>query len=320
MVQEPLSTSLQKLSRELGQLVVGQQHVIDALLIALIADGHVLLEGLPGTAKTRSVRSLASCLTADLGRVQFTPDLMPSDVIGYETITSSGTMEFKEGPAFTNILLADEINRAPPKVQSALLEAMEERQITIGGISHKLPDLFMVLATQNPIEQEGTYPLPEAQLDRFLIKVSVNYPSRNGELEVLRLVKSEEKQHNNPVSISQNVIFTARQSLTTITTTDNIEQYIVDLVMATRDASTDSLHKLHQWIQVGASPRATIALDKCARAHALIKGNDYVSPDDVRAVANSVLGHRMILTYEALAENMTANDVIAEIIKMVPIA
>ncbi|MCL1094318.1 AAA family ATPase [Shewanella kaireitica] len=315
-----LSDSLQQLSLALSRQVVGQQHVVDALIIALVAEGHVLLEGLPGTAKTRSVRALSNCLDASLGRVQFTPDLMPSDVIGYETLDSSETMVFKEGPVFTNILLADEINRAPPKVQSSLLEAMEERQVTVGGKTHPLPELFMVLATQNPIEQEGTYPLPEAQLDRFLMKITVDYPIREAELDILRLVKSEALQQKPNFSIEQSLLLQAREAILNVSTSDSLEQYIVDIVMTTRFPQQFKDSELKNWIQVGASPRATIALEKCARTHAFIKGKDYVDPDDVRAVVNSVLGHRLILSYDAIADGISAKDVVTEIIKRVPVA
>ncbi|WP_285163119.1 AAA family ATPase [Shewanella goraebulensis] len=315
-----LSNSLQQLSLALSRQVVGQQHVVDALIIALVAEGHVLLEGLPGTAKTRSVRALSNCLDASLGRVQFTPDLMPSDVIGYETLDSSETMVFKEGPVFTNILLADEINRAPPKVQSSLLEAMEERQVTVGGKTHPLPELFMVLATQNPIEQEGTYPLPEAQLDRFLMKITVDYPIREAELDILRLVKSEALQQKPNFSIEQSVLLQARKAILNVSTSDSLEQYIVDIVMTTRFPQQFKDSELQNWIQVGASPRATIALEKCARTHAFIKGKNYVDPDDVRAVVNSVLGHRLILSYDAIADGISAKDVVTEIIKRVPVA
>ncbi|GIU50720.1 MoxR family ATPase [Shewanella sp. KT0246] len=315
-----LSNSLQQLSLALSRQVVGQQHVVDALIIALVAEGHVLLEGLPGTAKTRSVRALSNCLDASLGRVQFTPDLMPSDVIGYETLDSSETMVFKEGPVFTNILLADEINRAPPKVQSSLLEAMEERQVTVGGKTHPLPELFMVLATQNPIEQEGTYTLPEAQLDRFLMKITVDYPIREAELDILRLVKSEALQQKPNFSIEQSVLLQARKAILNVSTSDSLEQYIVDIVMTTRFPQQFKDSELQNWIQVGASPRATIALEKCARTHAFIKGKNYVDPDDVRAVVNSVLGHRLILSYDAIADGISAKDVVTEIIKRVPVA
>ncbi|WP_068088634.1 AAA family ATPase [Polycladidibacter stylochi] len=319
MNAEPLHESLHRLSTSLSSQVVGQEHVVERLIIALIANGHVLLEGLPGTAKTRSVRCLAQALGTELGRVQFTPDLMPSDVVGYEITNDSGGLVFQPGPVFTNIMLADEINRAPPKVQSSLLEAMEERQVTLGGKSHALPELFLVLATQNPIEQEGTYPLPEAQMDRFLLKVTVDYPREDGELEVLRLVKREEAAVAPMVQVDKAAIFQARKELISLHTSEAIEKYIVNLIMATRAPERFADSDLQHWISVGTSPRGTIALEKCARAHALLKGKGYIDPDDVRAVIESVLSHRIILSFDALADGVTPKDVILEIIRQVPV-
>lgn len=312
-------SSIQTLSDSLSRKVVGQQHVVESLLIALLTDGHVLLEGLPGTAKTRSVRALAQNLDLHLNRIQFTPDLMPSDVVGYESLSDDGAMSFVKGPAFTNILLADEINRAPPKVQSALLEAMEERQVTVGGTSHQLPEIFLVLATQNPVEQEGTYPLPEAQLDRFLMKVKVDYPKREDELSILKLVKQEQHIVEAIEQVEPDSILQARKQLLDIYVAESIENYIVDLVMATRNPQQYQDSKLQQWIRIGSSPRATIALDKAARAYALIKGKDYVDTDDVRAVVHSVLGHRITLSFDAMADSVDTQLVVDELLKLVAI-
>ncbi|UJF18064.1 MoxR family ATPase [Vibrio sp. SS-MA-C1-2] len=308
-------TALQSLKNSLEGEVIGQEHVVNALLIALLADTHILLEGLPGTAKTRSVRSLASSIDVELNRVQFTPDLMPTDVIGYESISEGSTLSFVQGPVFTNILLADEINRAPPKVQSALLEAMEERQVTVSGKMYPLPDIFMVLATQNPVEQEGTYPLPEAQLDRFLMKVSVDYPDRDQELKVLRLVKGEQITKKILEKVSPEFIKNAREEVKTLYTSESIEQYIVDLIIATRTPALviDDHQNLSKSISFGASPRATLALDKAARAHAYIEGRDFVSPEDVKAVLHQVLGHRIKLSFDALSRGLTVKDIIDEI-------
>lgn len=319
MLDTSVNSKLNALSASLSQKVVGQQHVVDALLIALLTDGHVLLEGLPGTAKTRSVRALAQNLDLSLNRVQFTPDLMPSDVVGYESLSQEGAMSFVKGPAFTNILLADEINRAPPKVQSALLEAMEERQVTIGGKSHPLPDIFLVLATQNPVEQEGTYPLPEAQLDRFLMKVEVEYPTRNDELEILRLVKQEQVIVEAVEALEPELILQARKQLQDVYVCESIENYIVDLVMATRTPELYQGSELRHWIRIGSSPRATIALDKAARAYALIQGKNYVDTDDVRAVVYGVLCHRISLSFDALADSIDSHQVVDEILNLVAI-
>ncbi|GEA52253.1 ATPase AAA [Vibrio inusitatus NBRC 102082] len=312
-------SNIQMLSKSLSKTVIGQQHVVEALLIALLADGHVLLEGLPGTAKTRSVRALASNLDLALNRVQFTPDLMPSDVVGYESLSNSGSMSFVKGPAFTNILLADEINRAPPKVQSALLEAMEERQVTVGGTSHELPEIFLVLATQNPVEQEGTYPLPEAQLDRFLMKVEVAYPNRDDELAILQLVKQEQKMSQAIEQIEPESILDARRLMNDVYVSESIENYIVDLVMATRIPEQFEASDLEHWIRIGSSPRATIALDKAARAYAIIHGKTFVDTDDVRAVIHGVLCHRITLSFDAMADAIDSNTVVNEILKLVEI-
>ena len=321
MQTDPNREAFQALNDAINNAVIGQEHVVRTLLLALLTNGNVLLEGLPGTAKTRSVKSLARCLDASLGRVQFTPDLLPSDVTGnevYGEVDGKQMLQFQQGPIFNNIVLADEINRSPAKVQAALLEAMEERTVTVAGQSHQLPPLFMVLATQNPIEQEGTYPLPEAQMDRFIMKTNVEYPDDAAEESIIRLIRGEEagKEAEEP-RFSQDVVFKARESVAATTVSPNIDQYIVALIMATRDPARYEESRLKDWIRVGSSPRASIALDKCSRAAAWLEGRDYVTPDDVRGVAHSVLRHRLILTYDALADSVTADAVIDEILKQV---
>jgi MoxR-like ATPase len=297
--------------------------VIDTLSMAKQANGNVLVEGLPGTAKTRSIKTMARVMEADLGRIQFTADLLPSDVTGTEIFQEIGgkqVLTFQQGPVFNNLVLADEINRAPAKVQGALLEAMEERQVTVAGETHKLPELFMVLATQNPIEQEGTYPLPEAQMDRFLMKVNVDYPQDETELSVIRLVRGEEQPQttNEQVKVSQQIVFDARREIQKLHISENVERYIVALVMATRRPDRyDS--QLQTWIEVGSSPRASIALDKCSRAYAWMQGKDFVDPDDVRSIAHAVLRHRLILGYEAVAEGISSDQVVDEIVKQVAV-
>ena len=313
--------AFQALNDAIDRAVIGQEHVVRTLLLSLLTNGNVLLEGLPGTAKTRSVKTLARCLDASLGRIQFTPDLLPSDVTGnevYQEAEGRQMLKFQEGPVFNNIVLADEINRAPAKVQAALLEAMEERTVTVAGHSYQLPPLFMVLATQNPIEQEGTYPLPEAQMDRFIMKTNVEYPDDAAEEGIIRLVRGEEAgDAAEEPRFSQDVVFAAREAVAATTVSPNIDQYIVALIMATRDPARYEESRLKDWIRVGSSPRASIALDKCARAAAWLAGRDYVIPDDVRGVAHSVLRHRLILSYDALADSVTADAVIDEILKQV---
>jgi len=303
--------------------IVGQEDVIESLLLALLASGHALLEGLPGLGKTRAVKAVAHALGAELHRVQFTPDLLPSDVTGsvvYYNEGGAGRFRFEPGPIFGNVVLIDEINRAPAKVQSALLEAMEERQVTAGGETHTLPDPFFVLATQNPIEQEGTYPLPEAQLDRFMLHIEVGYPSAEAELGILRLVRSEEKQSPKPAAASIELLKTARAEIRDgVTIAENVERYIVDLVTTTRDPKKLDA-QLAQWIEVGVSPRASIALDKVARARAYLQGRSYVTADDVRAAAPAVLRHRLMLGYEAKAHGVTPNQVVARLLDVVAIA
>lgn len=311
--------SVLKIAEAMNAAVIGQETVVERLLIALLADGHVLMEGLPGTAKTRSIKTLSKLIESDFSRVQFTPDLLPSDVTGSEIYREqNATFEFKQGPIFGNLVLADEINRAPAKVQSALLEAMEERQVTVAGATHKLPSLFLVLATQNPIEQEGTYPLPEAQMDRFLLYVQVNYPPGENELAIMRLVRKEKGGGHSepPPRVSQDAIFEARKQVHAIHVAEAAERYIVDLVLATREPQRFE-GDLPRWIRLGASPRGTIALDAAARAHAWLNKQDFVSPDNIRAVAPACLAHRVHLSYEAEAAGVSRTDVIEALLKTV---
>ncbi|QYJ78405.1 AAA family ATPase [Shewanella acanthi] len=316
-----------RLIEQVETQVVGQRGVIRSLILGLLCSGHVLLEGLPGTAKTRSVKALANALAISFGRIQFTPDLLPSDVTGTEVLHESegkSTLRFQPGPVFNQIVLADEINRAPAKVQAALLEAMGEGTITVAGETHKLPELFMVLATQNPIEQEGTYPLPEAQMDRFLIKTKVDYPDKQAERDIVRLVRGEENgiysaETASPITIDPMSVLRARQQIASVTLSDMVENYIIDLVMASREPDKYPHSKLAQWLMIGASPRASIALDKCARALAWLNGRDHVQVDDVREVAPLVLGHRLSLSYDALADGVHQNDVVLELLDVVSI-
>jgi MoxR-like ATPase len=317
--------SILQMQEEMNKSIIGQEKIVERLVVALLANGNVLLEGLPGLAKTRAVKSMAQVLEAGLSRIQFTPDLLPADITGTEVYFATdkgGEFKFDPGPIFNNLILADEINRAPAKVQSALLEAMEERQVTVAGVTRKMPDLFMVLATQNPIEQEGTYPLPEAQMDRFLMHVYIDYPDKEAELKVIRLVRSEssdEKVKSAPVTIAQDVVFDARQEINNIYIAENIERYIVDIIAATRTPAPYS-EELAEWIQVGASPRGSIGLDKCSRVYAWLKGKENVTPDDVREVVHDVLRHRIMLSYEANAAGISSDDVIDRLLKLVAIA
>lgn len=316
--------SLIEIQKRVNASIIGQERVVERLVIALLANGNVLLEGLPGLAKTRAIRSLSQALESEFRRIQFTPDLLPSDVTGGEIYrtegTGAGAFEFRKGPIFGNLVLADEINRAPAKVQSALLEAMEERQVTVSGTTYKLPDLFMVLATQNPIEQEGTYPLPEAQMDRFLMHVRIVYPSDADEVKVLRLVRGEEGGSGEPPArIAQAEVFAARKEIRAVTMVEAVENYIVALIAATRRPS-DFGDRLKGWIAIGASPRGTLALDRTSRAYAWLQGRDYVTPADVQAVAHDCLRHRVALTYEAGADGKHADDVIDELIRQVAVA
>ncbi|GLX86679.1 ATPase AAA [Thalassotalea loyana] len=309
------------LQQHLASQIIGQSSLVENLLIALLADGHLIVEGPPGLAKTRAVNELAKGLEADFHRVQFTPDLLPADLTGTDIYRpEDGTFSFQAGPLFRNLVLADEINRAPAKVQSALLEAMAEGQITVGRNTYKLPDLFLVMATQNPIEQEGTYPLPEAQLDRFLMHLDINYPDAASELEILKLNRGEALNKTTaPVKeISQDDIFAAREQVLSIHMADAVEKYIVDLIIATRTPENYD-DKLKQWISFGASPRATIALDRCARARAWLHGRDFVSPEDVQAVFHNVLRHRILLSYQAEAEGLTANQILDHLLSLVAV-
>ena len=320
--------SIGQLSEQMGRSIIGQSTVIERLVIGLLANGNLLIEGLPGLAKTRAIKALAKNIEADFSRIQFTPDLLPADVTGTEVYYAAGgggEFRFEPGPIFANIVLADEINRAPAKVQSALLEAMEERQVTVAGKTHKMPPLFMVMATQNPIEQEGTYPLPEAQMDRFLMKVLIEYPPVEDEVRVIELVRGEEidsilpatgDERSEPTQISQDAVFAARREIGQIHVSDAIARYMADLVYATRTPEVYT-EDLRRWIEVGGSPRASLALDKCGRTHAWLNGRDYVDPEDVRAIAHDVLRHRLILSYEAQVEGVGPDDVVNDLIRQV---
>lgn len=312
--------SLHSLQSWLQSQIIGQQDLVQRLLIALLADGHILVEGAPGLAKTKAIKSLAEGLEADFHRVQFTPDLLPGDVTGTDIYRpEDGSFVFQPGPVFHNLVLADEINRAPAKVQSALLEAMAERQISIGSKTYPLPPLFLVMATQNPIEQEGTYPLPEAQLDRFLMHVKVDYPNAEAERQILQLVRQQDSSApaSPPQPISQQQIFAARKEVLAIYCNDAVEEYIVQLIMATRQPGAYS-DTLANWIEFGASPRGTIALDRCARSHAWLRGQDFVSPADVQAVCHDVLRHRLIASYEAEANGVSNDQIIDQLLQQVP--
>ncbi|MBT8051279.1 MAG: MoxR family ATPase [Gammaproteobacteria bacterium] len=317
--------AIKSLERRMAASIIGQDDVVRNLVIGLLANGNLLMEGLPGLAKTRAVKAMAQNMDAEFSRIQFTPDLLPSDITGSEVLyTESGepTFRFEPGPIFANIVLADEINRAPAKVQAALLEAMEERQVTVSGSAHRMPDLFMVMATQNPIEQEGTYPLPEAQMDRFLMHVLVDYPDEAAEGRIIRLVRGEEgtKGDGEDVPpIAQDVVFAAREEIHRVAVSEAVEKYVVDLVFATRYPGRYD-EKLESWIHVGGSPRASIALDKCARVNAWLEGRDHVLPEDVRAIVHGVLRHRLKLSYDASADGVSANDVIDTLLQKVAVA
>tara|TARA_R110000737_G_scaffold36970_1_gene56760 strand:- start:6544 stop:7500 length:957 start_codon:yes stop_codon:yes gene_type:complete len=310
------------LKEHLSSQIIGQHALVENLLIALLANGHLIVEGPPGLAKTRAVNALAQGLEADFHRVQFTPDLLPADLTGTDIYRpEDGTFVFQPGPLFRNLVLADEINRAPAKVQSALLEAMAEGQITVGRNTYPLPELFLVMATQNPIEQEGTYPLPEAQLDRFLMHVEIDYPDAASELEILKLNRGEALKIEKKAvkAISQADIFAAREQVMKIHMAPAVENYIVDLIMATRSPEKYD-DKLKQWLAYGASPRATIALDRCARARAWLNNRDFVSPEDVQAVFHNVLRHRIIMTYQAEAEGISSNQLLDHLLSLVAVA
>ncbi len=307
------SVFVQKLLAEMDKVMVGQRYLIERLLIGLLADGHILVEGVPGLAKTTAVKTLAAAVSTRFQRIQFTPDLLPADLLGTQ-IYLPKTSEFmvKKGPIFANIILADEINRAPAKVQSALLEAMQEKQVTIGEETFKLEEPFLVMATQNPIEQEGTYPLPEAQVDRFMLKLKVGYPSREEEREIMQRIASRRKVVVEPV-ITPSEIAHAREVVDSIYLDPKIEDYIVDVVIATREPETYKLDSLAGFIEYGASPRASIYINQAARAHAFLQGRGYVTPHDVKSVGHDILRHRLILTYEAEAEDISSDDVISQI-------
>jgi len=316
------ASDLRELETWLDEQVVGQAHLIERLLIALLADGHLLVEGAPGLAKTRAIKSLGDALEGSFHRIQFTPDLLPGDVTGTDIYRpQEGSFQFQKGPVFNNLVLADEINRAPAKVQSALLEAMAERQVSVGSESYPLPRLFLVMATQNPIEQEGTYPLPEAQLDRFLLHVKVDYPDAEAERRILRLTRAEaaDEARRPAPELSQDSVFAARKAALALHMAPAVEEYIVQLVLATRNPAPYS-EELGHWLDYGGSPRATIALDRCSRAHAWLRGRDFVSPDDVQAVAADVLRHRLLLSFEAEAGGVQCDNVIDELLRLVPVA
>lgn len=319
-----LHARFRALRDDLAQAIIGQEALVDSLLIALLADGHLLVEGAPGLAKTTAVKALATRVEADFQRLQFTPDLLPADLTGSEIWRQQeGRFQFQPGPLFHNLLLADEINRAPAKVQSALLEAMGERQITVGGKTYALPPLFLVMATQNPIEQEGTYPLPEAQLDRFLLHVQVGYPALGAETAILKLVREQARAAYRPATaeparLRQDDVFAARQAVLDLHFAEALEQYLVQLVLASRDPAPydASLAKRIAW---GASPRGSIALERCARARAWLAGRDFVTPDDVQAVAPDVLRHRVLPSYEATAEGWDGGRLVARLLELVPL-
>jgi len=315
--------AFQELRRYLSERIIGQQHLVERLLITLLADGHLLVEGAPGLAKTKAIKELSRKIEGDFQRIQFTPDLLPADITGTDIYRpEDGSFKFQPGPIFHNLILADEINRAPAKVQSALLEAMAERQVSVGSRTIPLAPLFLVMATQNPIEQEGTYPLPEAQLDRFLMQVKIGYPNLEAERQILRLNR-QEPQQTAPIEASERVrqtdIFAAREAVMGLYMAEPVEEYIVQLIMATREPGRYD-QRLAAWIQYGSSPRGTIALDRCARAHAWLQGQDFVSPDNVQAVVHDVLRHRLLLSFEAEADGITPDHVIDDLLKLVPAA
>ncbi len=328
---EPSRSALDQINTlrdRMQQSIIGQTDVIDRLVIGILANGNLLVEGLPGLAKTRAIKAMAKNLDSDFSRIQFTADLLPSDVTGTEIYhQAEGVAEFRfsPGPIFANIVLADEINRAPAKVQGALLEAMEERQVTVAGTTHKMEPLFIVMATQNPVEQEGTYPLPEAQMDRFLMHVNIVYPPIEDEVEVIRLVRGEEKaalaansekKTEKPDMIPQQAVFDARAEIGNIHVSDEMERYMAELVYATRTPEKIS-DDLARWIDVGASPRASLALDKCSRAHAWMAGRDYVDPQDIRAIVYDVFRHRITLSYEARGDGKKTDDITKTIVDLV---
>ena len=323
--REKTAKIFQQVSESLSQEIFGQAKLVDRLLMALLAHGHLLVEGAPGLAKTTAIKALADRLEGDFKRIQFTPDLLPSDLTGTEIYRAqTGEFEFQKGPLFHNLILADEVNRAPAKVQSALLEAMGEQQITIGSTTYPLPKLFLVMATQNPIEQEGTYPLPEAQLDRFQMHVAIDYPDAETEKDILKLAQNRdldgyEKPAKDSVYLTQEVVFQAQQHVLNLYVAENLENYMVELILATRNpAKYDK--KLAEMINYGGSPRATIALDRCARSHAFLRGRDHLLPEDIHNVIHDVLRHRLILSFEAEVEGITPDQIIDRLLKVVPIS
>ena len=317
--------AFRNLRQHLQEKIIGQEHLVDSMLIALLADGHLLVEGAPGLAKTTAIKEMAAALQGDFRRLQFTPDLLPGDLTGSDVYRpETGDFHFQPGPLFHNLILADEINRAPAKVQSALLEGMGEHQITVGRNTYPLPRPFMVMATQNPIEHEGTYPLPEAQLDRFLLYVRIGYPDAKSEHAILKLARKQAKQtfgalSTPPLQLTTEQIFAARKEVLAMHMGESVEEYLVQLVLASRDPSRYS-EALARRINFGASPRATIALDRCARAYAWLQGKDYVSPEDVQAMAYDVLRHRILISFEAEAEGVTPDGVIGDLLRLIPVA
>ena len=313
------SAWVQPLRQEIGRVIVGQQHLVDRLIVGLISNGHILLEGVPGLAKTLALKTLAGAVGLHFSRLQFTPDMLPADIVGTMIYNPrDGSFSTKQGPVFANLVLADEINRAPAKVQSALLEAMQERQVTLGDESHPLPDPFLVLATQNPLEQEGTYPLPEAQVDRFMLKVLVKYPNRSEERAILDTMAVAERSFEVQPVVSAEDILQARKVVSSIYVDEKVKDYIVDIVLATRDPQPYGID-LNGYVQCGASPRATISLTLGARAIAFLQGRGYVTPQDVKDVAYDVLRHRIIVSYEAEAENITSENIIAGVLEGLPV-
>ena len=315
--------SIKLLQQKMNASIIGQENIVERLIIGLLSNGNLLVEGLPGLAKTRAVRGMADAIESKFSRIQFTPDLLPSDVTGSENMYEENgeyKFRFEEGPIFGNIILADEINRAPAKVQAAMLEAMEERQVTVAGKTHKMPKLFIVMATQNPVEQEGTYPLPEAQKDRFLMHVNINYPDKASEIEVIRLVRGEKSgkksDENDDTLISQEMIFAARDEIAKVKSTEIVEQYIVDLIFATRYPEQYD-EKLASYIDIGVSPRASLGLDQCSRVYAWLQGRDHTTPEDVRAVLHDVFRHRITSSYEAQAERVSNDEIIDSILGLV---
>ena len=313
------SVFVHDLKKEVAKIIVGQEELVNGIIVGLLANGHILVEGVPGLAKTLTVKTMAQAITASFQRIQFTPDLLPADIVGTMIYSpKDGTFAVKKGPVFTNILLADEINRAPAKVQSALLEAMQERQVTISDTTHRLPELFMVLATQNPIEQEGTYPLPEAQVDRFMLKINITYPTKQEEARVLDIMARQRIPAISQV-IPAEQILKARETADALYVDDKIKNYVLDLVHATRVPEKYSLEKIKPWILYGASPRATIYLVQAAKAYAFIQGRGYVTPEDIKAVGFDVMRHRVLLTYEAEAENVNSETVLHTIFEAIEV-